>query len=94
MVLKEPGKERGKKETVGKKEKREKPTETDTDESEGDGEPQTEEEKMSELVKRMLATGVSAEMMEKKLNSEDKQKQKTKNLGKGRGRGPRGGKIK
>ena len=49
---------------------------------------------MSELVKRMLATGVSAEMMEKKLNSEDKQKQKTKNLGKGRGRGPRGGKIK
>ena len=79
------------------KRKKEKPKQKTDDENESyeteDEEvAKTEEKKINELVKKMLASGVSSGTLEKRLSTDEKTK--TKNQGAGRGRGRGAGKIK
>ena len=61
-------------------------------ESEDGEETGIDEEKMIELVRKMMTAGVSSKTLEKL--SETKGKPRTLSLGRGRGRGTRGGKDK
>ena len=61
-------------------------------ETEDEEDTKTEEEKINELVRKMLASGVSSGTLEKRLNTD--KKTKTKNQGVGRGRGRGAGKMK
>ena len=74
------------------KRKKEKPKQkTDDDiesyETEDEEVDKTEEEKINELVKKMLASGVSSETLEKRLSTDEKTRTKNQGAGRGRGRG-------
>lgn len=78
----------------GLEKKEKKKPEIENEDWEEEKEHQTEEEKVAELVRRMLATGVSTELMESRLNGTEKQQTRKQNVGRGRGKGTRGGKSK
>jgi hypothetical protein len=64
-----------------------------TGEEDEDDENGTEEEELSKMIKKMLASGISMKTIQKKIGEESKQeKSRQKTLGKGRGRG--GGRAK
>ena len=70
---------------------------TDEEEVDEEEEKKTQEEQLSELVQKMLASGISAKTIQKTLEKESKEekaKMKALNLGRGRGRGGARGKQK
>ena len=79
-------------ERLKKNEKKKPSNETGTDEYDDEEDVQTEEEKINELVRKMLASGVSTDTLEKRLHTDGKMKLKNQGPGKGRGRGANRGK--
>ena len=79
-------------EKLKKNEKKKPSNETGTDEYDDEEDVQTEEEKINELVRKMLASGVSTDTLEKRLHTDGKMKLKNQGPGKGRGRGANRGK--
>ena len=68
---------------------------TDGEETNDEEETSTQEDQVSELVKKMLASGISAKMIEETMDRENKKgnrKKKTPKPGRGRGRGGARGK--
>ena len=74
-------------EKLKKTEKERTNEETGTDEYEYEEVAQTEEEKINELVRKMLASGVSSDTLEKRLHTDEKTKMKNQGAGRGRGKG-------